>query len=64
MFPLLAALKAGAMPTSPTPRVHLHRDCNRPAGVELRCAAGHHIYGVGDILVQPGPAAHPIRRRV
>ncbi len=64
LFPLLAALKGWgdvhlADPEGPA-TVHLHRGCGRPVGVELRCAAGHRIRAVSEIVVQPGPAARPL----
>jgi DNA-binding HxlR family transcriptional regulator len=42
------------------PLVTVHRDCNAEVGLVLRCAAGHEIDKMREVVGRPGPAA---RRR-
>ena len=37
-----------------------HRDCQSPVHVEMRCAAGHHLTAVRDIVPRPGPGARAV----
>ncbi|MFG2051789.1 winged helix-turn-helix transcriptional regulator [Micromonospora sp. NPDC048935] len=43
-----------------SPLTVAHRDCDAPVRVELRCADGHEVGRVRDVLPRPGPGA---RRR-
>ncbi|MEU7590846.1 helix-turn-helix domain-containing protein [Micromonospora sp. NPDC049230] len=43
-----------------SPLTVTHRDCDAPVRVELRCAEGHDVRRMRDVLSRPGPGA---RRR-
>ncbi|WCN83693.1 winged helix-turn-helix transcriptional regulator [Micromonospora sp. LH3U1] len=43
-----------------SPLTVTHRDCGAPVGIELRCADGHDVGQMRDVVPRPGPGA---RRR-
>ncbi|MFI7671520.1 winged helix-turn-helix transcriptional regulator [Nocardia sp. NPDC049526] len=61
VFPIVVAVRRWgdrylADPEGP-PVTSLHRECGAEVGVELVCAAGHHIDSPRDVVFRPGPGA-------
>lgn len=61
LYPVLLALLAWGdrhvpAPDGPALRVE-HRDCGAEVTLHLRCAAGHDVTAVRDVLPRPGPGA-------
>lgn len=47
-----------ADPAGP-PITFVHRDCDEPVHVELRCGAGHHLDEAREVTSRKGPGARP-----
>lgn len=67
LFPVIVALlewgdKHAAGPDGPLVSL-THRDCGEPAGLELRCAAGHMLSSAREVTPAPGPGARRLRER-
>lgn len=43
------------------PTTFVHRDCEEPVHVEVRCAAGHHVDDPRHVATRPGPGVRPFR---
>jgi DNA-binding HxlR family transcriptional regulator len=62
LYPVLSSLMAWgdrylADPEGP-PIELVHRDCDAPVTVSLRCTAGHEVDSPRDVAARPGPGAH------
>lgn len=63
LWPMLVALLAWgdrylADPEG-SPLLAVHRDCEAPVRVELRCSDGHEVTAARDVVPRPGPGVRP-----